>query len=76
MKSRRERASELVDELKAAHDEMLELIGPRAVVVGSGEPIPRGPVIDEAHHVKWEAAKERQRHAWDAWLAFVAEGAY
>jgi predicted RNA-binding Zn-ribbon protein involved in translation (DUF1610 family) len=74
MTTRQERASELVDELKAAHDGILELIGPRAVVVGSGEPIPRGEPIDESFRESWEAAKEREQRAWDAWLEFVAEG--
>ena len=68
---RRARANELVDELRRATEEVLALVGPRAVVVSSGETLKAGPVIDEEFDSKWRAALQREREAWQAWEAFT-----
>jgi hypothetical protein len=47
----RARANDLVDELRSATEEVLALVGPRAVVVEQSNP---GPVIDERYHRKWQ----------------------
>ena len=67
------RSGELIDELRAAEDGVLELVGPRAIILGRGEPMDPGPPIDEAFHQKWVAALARQKQAWDAWNAFLSE---
>lgn len=71
---RRALANELVDELRAATEEVLALVGPRSGALGIDVKAEAGRLIDEKHRGKWKLALEREREAWDAWIAFTQDG--
>ena len=75
MQDRRQRANQLIDELQGAHHAVLDLVGMRSTASGFGEPhSDTDRPVDEAFHEEWQAALARQKAAWDAWSAFIADG--
>jgi hypothetical protein len=71
---RRALADRLVDELRAATEEVLALVGPRSVALDRGTSFEAGRVNDEKDHNQWQSALERERNAWDAWITFTQDG--